>query len=165
MRIALPGLNFSQLQQANRDAIGQFVREHANYLQGKVLDFGCGKQPYKDLVRGEYVPFDPGYDSNEDFEIPGAGYDALLVTQVLQFTSEPKETLASLRDALKDGGHLVMTYHSSWYEAQKQDTWRISKEGMERLLDGMNIIVHQPITVLGFDGFDMKLTYGVVARK
>ena len=164
MKAAAAGLSVDALRDGNRAAVGDFVAKHRQYLTGKVLDFGCGPQPYKHLVDGEYVPFDPDYGRKP--AEPTGVYDAILITQVLQFVENPAETLRRLMaDHLKVGGHFVITYHTSWYEAQAADTWRISTRGMERLLAGCEIVAHEAITELLFDNFTMRLTSGVVARR
>lgn len=105
----------SSLRDLERRSIRSFVQGAADggYLSGRVLDYGCGKQPYRDIVEavgGEYHGYDrkdfAGNVSEEDIGFLGdpcvAGYpmharredgkgfasqkwDAVLCTQVVQY--------------------------------------------------------------------------------
>ena len=155
-----------ELQKTGRSDIRVFLEARKHLLKGRVLDFGCGTvHRYKDLVDGEWVGFDPGY--NAGLARPRNGpYDVILITQVLQFVDDPRATLAMLDGFLKPGGHWVITYSAGWYECQPEDTWRISKLGMERIFPPAEIIEHEANTTLQFgDGFKLNLLYALVARK
>lgn len=149
------------VQQANRDAVKDFVRLNQKYLTGRVLDFGCGKQPYRDYVKGEYAPYDPNYPDCGTF--PAGRFDAILCTQAVQTLNNPVVTIEALRKVLNPGGHWVFTYNANWYELQPEDRWRMSASGMEYLLRS-EIIIHEPIVTLQFNGWSMNLTYGIVAK-
>lgn len=105
------------LREAEANSIRAFVQSAADegYLSGRVLDYGCGRQPYRDIVEaagGDYHPFDlntfPASVSDEDWTPAGFtfwgsdgpldvatalhkwtrdhGYiDAVLCTQVVQY--------------------------------------------------------------------------------
>lgn len=111
------------LRDYERATIRAFVQKAADegYLSGRVLDYGCGKQPYRDIVEaagGEYVPYDredfPANVSQENvgeyarprttygwIDDPWAGFGArsyqagepwsILCTQVIQYVPDPKE--------------------------------------------------------------------------
>lgn len=150
------------LQQASRAAIKDFVSGCRQYLTGRVLDFGCGLQPYRQFVGGEYVGFDPGYP--EHSAEPVGKFDAILSTQVFQVFDDPVATVARLREMLNDGGFWVVTYNASWYEIQPEDKWRFSRTGMEALLGG-TVVKHEPTVTMKFNGWSMNFAYGIVAKK
>lgn len=70
------------LRERERESIAAFVQQAADdgYLSGRVLDYGCGRQPYRGIVEsagGEYFGFDlPGFPANVSGErVVPAGYD------------------------------------------------------------------------------------------
>lgn len=145
------------LRFAERSSIRGFVEKHRHYLHGRVLDFGSGDEPYRDLVDGEYVPFEKGD------EFPDGKFDAVLVNQVVQYLDDPRrelERLARVTDLL------VMTYPTHWEELESIDYWRFTKAGMEKMLReaGFEVIHHEPRHALQFYDFSLVIGYGVVAK-
>lgn len=92
---------------------------------GRVLDFGCGGSPYRELFSGEiYHRADfPGF-ADLDFEFgedsaiatPDAGYDLVLSTQVLEHVREPARYLAECARLLRPGGRLILSTHGLFEE-------------------------------------------------
>ncbi len=179
------------LRDYERDSIRRFVQSAADegYLSGRVLDYGCGKQPYRDIVEaagGEYIGLDrehwPANASGEDVgsELTfGVHYDTLLSTQVLQYVPDVPDYLANLRTYLIPQGQLVATYPTNWPEVEEEDLHRFTKAGMERLLTeaGFTIIRHEkrgsvwdprfdtaPQKRVTATGEEFVLGYGVIAR-
>jgi glycosyltransferase involved in cell wall biosynthesis len=145
-----------------RASIRLFMERHRDKLAGRVLDFGSGTQPYRDLVSGEYIPYEKG-DAFPDSD----SLDAILCNQVLQYLTAPQDTLSRLLSWLKPGGYLVMTYPTNWDEVEEEDLWRFTKAGAEYLLSqaGFHILVHEKRAEINLDGFRFPLGYGVVARR
>lgn len=165
-------LNRRDLIQIEHVSIRDFVTNHREYLMGRVLDFGCGKpetcrepMPYRHIVdsqitlhkRGEYVPYELGDPK------PIGKFDAVLLTQVIQYISDP---LALLTDFLQQTKYLVMTYPTTWDEVERTDLHRFTKAGMERLLKdaGFTVLVHQARWSLPYDDFKLVGGYGVIAE-
>lgn len=160
-------------------SIRSFVQSAATegYLSGRVLDYGCGKQPYRDIVEaagGSYEGFDraeyPANVSGEDIG-PGLGfgvtYDAVLFTQVIQYALDPAELLANIANyTVADAGVLVMTYPTNWPEVEEADRWRFTRSGMEALLSwaGFTVLRHERRAVVNVGSDSFALGYGVVAR-
>lgn len=144
-----------------RASIRAFMENHRQYLRGRVLDFGAGDQPYRDLVDGEYVPFEKG-----DPSISGM-FDAVMCNQVIQYLEKPEEVIESLVDRLCWGGHLVMTYPTNWAEVEGSDLWRFPRAGMTQLLarTGLSIVVHELRAEVAIGHFKFALGYGVVGVK
>jgi hypothetical protein len=168
-----------QLTQIENASIVQFVGQAARdgYLKGRVLDYGCGKQPYRRIVEahgGKYV----GYDREEFPANLGAGthgpdwpvnasWNAILCTQVLQYVAEYQRLVQRFGISLsKLGGMLVMTYPTNWPEVQDVDLHRFTKAGMERLLveAGFEIIRHKARAGFVRMNYEWVLGYGVIAR-
>lgn len=159
--------NSASIRDLERRSIRTFVKKHREYLKGKVLDFGAGTestcrkaQPYKELVLGEYIPYEPG-----DFELAASQYDAILCTQVLQYVPSPMQTIHLFKRILNSGGHLVLTYPTCWDEVESNDFWRFTKAGMERTLLNAQFVIlhHERRAEIELNGFKFPLGYGVVA--
>lgn len=154
-------------------------------LSGRVLDYGCGRQPYRKLVKsfgGEYTGYDrldfPGNVSGEDIGTDdlwylGEDYDTVLMTQVVQYIpvypyyDGLEAVLGNIYTALDFGGHLVMTYPTNWPEVEAGDLHRFTKTGMEWLLarSGFTISLHLPRHhTTTMDGRQLVHGYGLVAH-
>jgi len=140
-----------------QNSIRDFIEQHRDLLVGRVLDFGAGNQPYRELVSGEYVPFEKG----EVF--PTGMFDAVLMNQVAQYLSDPKEIFSKLAHV---GRYLIMTYPTNWEEVEDTDLCRYTKAGMERMLteSGYEIIKHQKRCSINFINFELVVGYGIVAK-
>ena len=156
------------IRELERKSIRDFVGRNRQYLTGRVLDFGAGKlgtcrepQPYRDLVSGEYWPYDLGDD------VPTGKFDAVLCTQVVQYVPDVPRLISSFWSYLKDGGYLVMTYPTNWDEVEASDLHRFTKSGMERMISDMylTIVSHERRAEIDLGGFKFPLGYGVVARR
>ena len=184
------------LRDYERESIRAFVQKAADagYLSGRVLDYGCGRQPYRDIVEaagGDYQAFDapehPGNVGGERYtpNMPHV-FDAVLCTQVLQYVPQPFQALRHMRSNMVElnvpkpyDRHLVLTYPTNWPEVEPEDLHRFTKAGMERLLTeaGFAILLHERRGTL-YDarfpsGREKRITatadefaigYGVVAR-
>jgi len=173
------------LRDREHDSIRTFLLTVAaeGYFKGAVLDYGCGKQPYRDIVKrsqplgGVYQPFDQAdFPANVSEENIGEGdplvmegWGTILCTQVVQYVPDVWDLLRRFWAATADGGHLVMTYPTNWPEIEPEDLHRFTKAGMEGLLDdaGFTILRHERRAVihpLEDTGEAFALGYGVVAR-
>lgn len=180
------------LRELESASIRAFVQSAADegYLSGRVLDYGCGRQPYRDIVEaagGEYLPFDrvdfPASCAEQDWGDDDAEIgplDAILCTQVIQYIEDPfallqrmPSLLGGLRHVDLGGGCLVMTYPTNWPEVEREDLHRFTKAGMERLLTeaGFTIVRHERrawalmvASDVGDANERIALGYGVIAR-
>lgn len=158
--------NPTTIREVEHKSIRDFVEKHKQYLQGRVLDFGAGKpgtcrepQPYKDLVSGEYVPYDIGDPS------PHGMFDAALCTQVIQYLPFSFDW-NRLQGRLRLGGHLVLTGPTNWEEVEDTDLFRFTRAGIRRLLvsAGFTILICESRAEINLGGAKFSLGYGVVAR-
>lgn len=106
----------------------------------RVLDFGCGDQPYRSLfeARGAtYLAAD--IDGEPDLRIePGAplpvesrSIDAVVSFQVLEHVRDVPFYLGECRRVLRPGGKLFLSTHGTWpYHPHPTDFWRWTKEGL-----------------------------------
>jgi hypothetical protein len=145
------------LRRVERDSIRRFVKKCANlgYFEGNVLDYGCGQQPYREIIEaagGTYYGWDkaslPGSVVKEDvgelppFELLGEDeeFDCVLMTQVWQYMPLRvlKEVLYDLgygQGTLKISGYLVVTGVTNWPEVEVEDLYRFTQAGARRLLE------------------------------
>lgn len=162
------------LREVDRKSIRSFVACNKHLLTGKVLDFGAGLQPYKDLVTGCYVPYTPGLactppsspETGKWGDIQG-NYDAVLCTQVVQYLDSPHEIFMLFSNMLwRNEGHLILTYPTNWPEEETADRHRFTKFGMEEQLRAahFDIITHKCRGSIAFEDFSISFGYGVVAR-
>jgi hypothetical protein len=170
-----PGTRVPDLRERETDSIRSFIGyAGANgYLRGRVLDYGCGQEPYKDLVEragGVHVGYDraglPANVSGRDVN-PGAwpaSYDTILCTQVLQYVPSPKLLLETF---LHFAPILVMTYPTNWPEVESVDLHRFTKTGMTRLLEGagFRVVLHEFRHGFEHEGVSFTCGYGVIARR
>lgn len=163
--------NPQTIRDLERSSIRAFVERHRDKLRGRVLDFGCGTQPYRDLVDGEYVPYDAGlsgYAKVGDESLLGyRKYDAALVTQVSQYNAYQHGFFLEIHDYLCEGGWLVLTGPTNWAEVEPIDMVRLTRAGIWQALESAgfgNIHVEQRAS-LNLDGFELSLGYGAVAQR
>lgn len=154
--------NNDSVRVLERSSIRAFMERHRQYLRGRVIDFGAGQQPYRDLVDGEYVPFDQGMAS------PSGYFDCVMCNQVIQYLDTPQYFLERVHGWLaKRHGCLVMTYPTNWDEIENTDLWRFTRYGMEVLLlrsADFEILAHERRAEINLNGFKFPLGYGLVAR-
>lgn len=130
----------TDLRTIEKDSIRAFVQKAADegYLSGRVLDYGCGKQPYRDIVEaagGEYVGYDrsvfPANVGGEDMFMENLGnyqkWDTILCNQVVQYVPIEQDTEEG------DGLQGMLSWICSllqWYDMDQQDPPRmIQKRG------------------------------------
>jgi len=116
------------------------LREVLGTLDGRVLDVGCGEQPYRGwLAEGcDYTGVDvadgPGVSAvirpGRPWPLDDGSYDSVLCTQVLEHDSDPEHTLAEIERVLAPGGRAVVTVPFAYNEhAMPHDYRRYSAVG------------------------------------
>ena len=141
-------LHLRPLWQSLERALGTF--------EGRVLDVGCGMQPYRPLMgpkMAEYVGVDREGEltrptvigSAESLPFEDESFDVVLSTQVLEHVPDPPRALAEAVRVLKRGGRLILTVPGVWptHEAP-HDYWRFTRHGLKRLLDDHGIDSPEP---------------------
>lgn len=106
-----------------RKPIYEFIKENAALAEGRVLDFGCGVKPYKELFEvNEYIGIDveeSGHESDEKFadifydgkKIPFADeyFQFVLSTQVFEHIYDIENSIKEIYRILEKNGIFLLT--------------------------------------------------------
>ena len=118
-------------------------------LSGRLLDVGCGSQPYRSLFAAhaytgldidsprtrQLAVADAFYDGHR-FPFDDASFDAVLCNQVFEHVFNPAEFLAEIRRVMAPGARLLLTVPFVWDEhEQPWDYARYSSFGLRSLLE------------------------------
>ena len=110
------------------------LREVAGRLEGRVLDVGCGEQPYRSWLTSarEYVGVDvesrPGVAAvirpGTPWPVQDESFDSVLCTQVLEHDSDPAHTLDEINRVLVPGGTAVVSVPFAYNEHMAPHDYR-----------------------------------------
>jgi SAM-dependent methyltransferase len=122
------------------------LRQCAPFVQGRVLDVGCGQRPYeKTFFAGakEYIGTDYLTDRSRPdvvcsaLHLPFAAgsFETVVSTEVLEHVPEPLQALREMQRVLQPGGHLILSTPMYWprHEAP-YDFFRYPYDGLLHLL-------------------------------
>jgi SAM-dependent methyltransferase len=128
--------------------VSQLIAEQ----RGKVVDVGCGAQPYRSILPAtvEYVGIDIteagarfGYEAPDTVYFDGGTWpeqaenaDLLLCTEALEHVPNPAAFLKEAYRCLRPGGSLVATvpFAARWHFVPF-DYWRFTPSGLKHLLE------------------------------
>ena len=139
----------------------QGLRERLATCEGRVLDIGCGLQPYRPLLGPsvtEYVGVDrPGPLANpsvvgtaEELPFKDDAFDVVLSTQVFEHVEDPARALREAARVLRPEGRLILTVPGVWptHEAP-HDYWRFTRYGLLHLLETHQLVVDELLELGG----------------
>lgn len=127
-------------------ALGGWLARHRWALSGRLLDAGCGNQPFADwyaplvtdVIALDAAPLDGVSVLGFADELPFAAacFDSVLCTEVLEHVTDAERACRELFRVLRPGGHLVMTvpYLYPTHEAP-YDFRRFTHFGVRSLLE------------------------------
>lgn len=134
-----------------RRELAKNIGKSSDIIKGKLLDVGCGRKPYKRILRNvtEYIGMDienPGHDHAEEdidvfydgktFPFPDNHFDSVLTNQVFEHVFNPNEFLSEINRVLKPKGHLLLTVPFIWDEHEQPfDYGRYSSFGIKHVLE------------------------------
>lgn len=132
----------------DRKTLYQENKRMAAHVCGRVLDVGCGRKPYRSLVRcEEYIGLERDTPENRSqnvadlfydggiLPVADASFDWVLCNQVLEHVFNPDQFLAEIARVLKRDGGLLLTVPFLWDEhEQPHDFARYSSFGTAFLL-------------------------------
>lgn len=126
------------------------LRRNIGYVDGKVLDFGCGNRSYEYLFDTENVVgldiLQSGHDhSSENIDIyydgatipfKNASFNTILSIEVFEHVFNLEEVLDELYRVLKPGGNILLSIPFVWEEhEQPYDFGRYTSFGIKHLME------------------------------
>ncbi len=122
----------------------QHVAGAVRYGRGRMLDVGCGGQPYRDLF-APAVSSCVGVDRGPGPHVQGdaqalpfraGAFDTVLCSQVLEHLPEPGDAVAEMARVLKPGGRLILTAPHIWgIHEEPHDYFRFTRYGLAYLME------------------------------
>ena len=134
-------------------AVGTWLASHVDLLRGRLLDAGCGNQPFREWY-GPHVEQALCLDAAplEGVHVVGmadalpfadASFDTLLVTEVLEHVNDAEAAAREMHRVLRPGGHALITvpYLYPTHEAP-YDFRRFTHFGLRALLErhGLEVV-------------------------
>ena len=126
------------------------IKQFAPDLKGSILDFGCGRKPYKNLFTNasRYVGLDmmgSGHDhtystvdvyyDGKIIPFPDSSFDHVFSSEVFEHVENLDEILSELHRVLKPGGKILITVPFVWNEHEiPYDFRRFTKYGITSIL-------------------------------
>jgi ubiquinone/menaquinone biosynthesis C-methylase UbiE len=141
-----------------RKRLYECIDSKKSYLKGRLLDFGCGSKPYKDLVNveehigvdievsghpHEHEQIDAYYDG-KTIPFDDNHFDSVLSSEVLEHVFNLEQILSELYRVMKPGGHMLITLPFVWDEHEiPYDFARYTSFGIDHLLSqsGFEVVV------------------------
>lgn len=114
------------------------------YIQGRVLDVGCGSAPYKRLFPDcEWVGLDirPVAEVVADahsMPVDDGSFDTVLCTEMLHECPAPLVVMRECVRVLRPGGHLVVTAPNTHMD-DDVGLWSIKRRGLDYLFASMGL--------------------------
>ncbi|MBI3087279.1 MAG: class I SAM-dependent methyltransferase [Candidatus Omnitrophica bacterium] len=138
------------------------LRRCRGYVQGRLLDVGCGRKPYRALYAervswhlGVDVPRSPRHAAEvfgdaQALPFRSASFDAVLCTHVLVHLPEPHQAVGEMSRALKPDGYLILSARQMWHVYTPRDYYRFTAAGLRYLAERHGLEVVQVIPVGGW---------------
>jgi SAM-dependent methyltransferase len=139
-----------------RRLLRQAVEQRAHYARGRLLDVGCGLQPYRDLFRSVdlYVGIDVPPSAKVDIygtalslPFPDACFDSVLCNEVPEHVPEPALLMSEVARVLRPNGILLLTTPQTWgLHLEPFDYYRYTKYGLRYLAEksGLRVLEVAP---------------------
>ncbi len=141
----------------SRKCLYHGIKKYSIQLEGRVLDFGCGSKPYKNLFVNstEYIGIDfqnTGHDhhkENIDLFYDGKhlpfsdnSFDSVVCTEVFEHIADVEEVTKELKRVLKTNGKMLLTVPFVFSEHEMPyDYRRYTVNGITNFLEKENFIV------------------------
>ena len=142
-----------------RNGIFKCLKRLAPELSGDLLDFGCGRKPYKELFKvNKYIGLDiesSGHNHNDSeidifydgrsIPFENNSFDSVFSSEVFEHIFNLDDVLNEIQRVLKPGGRLLITVPFVWDEHEiPYDFGRYSSYGITHLLEknGFYVVKH-----------------------
>ncbi len=156
-----------QLRKAYEQVIASYMSASEKI---KLLDYGCGTKPYKQLLDGkniEYIGADFPSVSDRDIDLCDKGtlqgvsdgaFDTVLSSQVLEHVTDVDLYLKESRRVLKNDGTLILSTHGYWmYHPDPTDFWRWTRDGLVKTIERNGFKVVECKGVMGLAASGLQL--------
>jgi SAM-dependent methyltransferase len=143
----------------------KFVALCGKYVKGRLIDIGCGKKPYRDILKPlvtEHIGVDH-VDTFHDkanidlfgtaYEIPSGDtqFDSAISTAVLEHLEEPEKAILECYRVLKPGAHAIYSVPFIWHlHEEPRDFFRYSKYGLKYLFEKSGFAIVEMVPLSGF---------------
>lgn len=133
-----------------RSNLKKNIKSLAPELQGRLLDFGCGRKPYEKLFNiQQYIGIDIEHSGHshenskvdvfydgERIPFPNEYFDALFCSEVIEHIFEPEKSLIELNRVLKKDAKIIITVPFAWNEHEvPYDNARFTSFGIAKMLE------------------------------
>jgi SAM-dependent methyltransferase len=146
-----------------RKGLYRGVLRNKKFLQGTLLDFGCGDKPYRHIIEvQEYIGLelesgDPDkknksvdvYYDGKHIPFMDNHFDSVFSTEVFEHVFNLEQVIIELNRVLKAGGHMLITLPFVWHEHDIPfDFARYTSFGIINLLErnGFEVVVIEKTT-------------------
>lgn len=155
-----------------RRALWMAVGKLAAHARGRLLDVGCGSQPYRALFQVEqYIGLEvesaaararglaDAYYDGDRFPFDDGHFDTVLCNQVLEHVFNPDQFVGEIWRVLAPGGRLLLTVPFVWDEHEQPfDYARYSSFGLRALLERRGFRVIEQHKLLADSSLLFQLT-------
>jgi SAM-dependent methyltransferase len=140
-------------------AITDALHNLGNAANRNVMDFGCGSQPYRQLIESTgfaYLGADLGADA--DVHIASSGHvsaknssaDIISSFQVLEHVRDLDLYLAEAKRILRPDGRLILSTHGTWlYHPHPEDHRRWTRTGLIHDVETRGFHVETCVAIVG----------------
>lgn len=132
-----------------RKGLHRHIRKNSHYLHGVLLDFGCGRKPYRNLFKvDKYIGVDievsghshinseiDVYYDGKTIPFGDGSFDSFLCSEVFEHLFNLEEMIAEINRVLKKGGRGLITLPFAWPEHEvPYDYARYTSFAIENIL-------------------------------
>lgn len=135
-----------------RHAIWRALRENCGSLQGRLLDIGCGRMPYREQILAQstritqyigldialpmYAQYRPDlYWDGSNIPLASDSIDSAMALEVLEHCPDPGRVLREAHRVMRPSGFLLITAPFLWpLHDDPYDEYRYTPYAMHRLL-------------------------------
>lgn len=133
------------------DFLNTYFCSYHNSKKGKILDLGCGEQPYRRMYEkyfSEIITADVEIrNGNTDviletdfLPFEDLFFDVILFTEVIEHIADPFKTVSEISRVLKPGGKLLLTWPFNYsLHEMPNDYFRYTEFFMQKLLYKHNL--------------------------
>jgi len=143
------------------------LKRTAPHARGRMLDLGCGRQPYRSLFepqvdgivavdrdRLRYARDEAGADAWCDAQALPFGdgaFDTVLSNQMLEHVRRPQKVMDEAARVLRPGGKLILTAPHIWgVHEVPHDYFRFTPFGLRHLAEEAGLVVEEVSAMAGF---------------